>query len=605
MNEFLRKYGSILIALILIYSFFNIHGYMDNKKSGIIKSDGLGYYSYLPAMFIYGDYTQSFIDKAFKNNYVEGGVPAYMQVVNERPVDKYFFGVAVLLYPFFLIAHFLSIYFHQPADGYSIFYQYFVGFAAIFYAFLACLFMSRLMKRYSASSGLAFFINSVMIFGTNLFHYIVVEPAMSHVYSYAMISGFLFFLKESMHSEKKQYLFGAFVTLGLLTLIRPVNALIILVIPFLSGNFPLLKKYFVFLLREYRTVLLASLAAALIVSLQCLMWYMQTDKWIVYAYTYERFYFNNPEVINILLSYRKGLFVWTPVLTLSLIGLAYLLVKNRFGFFSILVFLSVLIYVVSSWYMWFYGMSFGFRPLIEFFPLFAILLVMGFNWLQSRISKLVLTLFCLSCIYINQVQAYQYRNYILHWDSMSKDKYWKVFMQTGNEWRGYLWEYFVPGDLFGTEKSRYTMDFESPDPHWDLKTLKEAGTLAHSGKTVSEIRNNEEFGPTFNLGRDSVLASLQRGFIDCTLYIYDDLQHSPDSSFLVVSLQHTDGITYFYKMSSLDRHRNERGEWRMKGLSLRLPALENADDELKVYIWNPQRNNLLIDDVEITLMEEY
>ena len=136
MELFLKRTGVYLIAILLALSFFKVNGFFNNKKSEIIKSDGLGYYSYLPALFIYGDYSQEFVKNKFTKYYTNSGIPEYMQMIDDKPVDKYFFGTAVLMYPFFMTAHLLSPYFHQPADGYSILYQYFIGLSAVFYIFL-------------------------------------------------------------------------------------------------------------------------------------------------------------------------------------------------------------------------------------------------------------------------------------------------------------------------------------------------------------------------------------------------------------------------------------------------------------------------------------
>jgi len=604
MNEFLRKYGNILIGSVLLYSFFQIYGFLDNKKSGIIRSDGLGYYSYLPAMFIYGDYTQSFLEKAYADNYKDGSIPEYMQTVNDRLVDKYFFGVAVLVYPFFILAHILSLIFGQVPDGYSVFYQYFVGFAAIFYVFLGCLFISRLLKHYISGAGTILLINLSMVFGTNLFHYTVIEPSMSHAYSFSMVAGFLFFTKEFIENQKPKYLFAIFITLALVTLIRPVNALLILIVPFLAGSPLVFLNNLKTLLKEYKVTVPAALIAAGIVSLQCVLWYMQTGKWIVYAYTYERFHFDKPEILNVLFSYRKGLFIWTPLLFISLTGLIYLFLKKKFAFLSIVFFLCLLIFIVSSWYMWYYGMSFGFRPLIDFFPVFAILLALGFNLLKSKVAKTSMVILCLGCIYINQVQAYQYRHYILHWSVMSKEKYWKVFLKTDDKWKGYLWENLVAGDIEGSTKASFKMDFESQSIHWNTQGRKESGANAYSGNYVAELSPTDEFGPTFSLRNDSALSSLRKAVLNCSFYIYDDQVRSPDSTFLVVSLRGKDARDYFYQLKSIGRDPEERGKWRKKSYALQLGSVNDPGDELLVYFWNPQKNKLLIDDIEIELVEE-
>ena len=110
MELFLKRTGIYLIAILLALSFFKVNGFFSNKKSEIIKSDGLGYYSYLPALFIYGDYSQEFVKNKFSSYYVYNGMPDYMELIDNKLVDKYFLGTAVLMSPFFMTAHLLSSY---------------------------------------------------------------------------------------------------------------------------------------------------------------------------------------------------------------------------------------------------------------------------------------------------------------------------------------------------------------------------------------------------------------------------------------------------------------------------------------------------------------
>jgi hypothetical protein len=108
--EKILQYGGVFfITLFLTFCFFRINGFFSNKKSEIIRSDGFGYYSYLPAIFIYGDYSQEFVKEKVHKHYTGTGLPEYMQMVDNRPVDKYFFGTAVLMYPFFMTAHWLAL----------------------------------------------------------------------------------------------------------------------------------------------------------------------------------------------------------------------------------------------------------------------------------------------------------------------------------------------------------------------------------------------------------------------------------------------------------------------------------------------------------------
>ena len=54
----------------------------------------------------------------------------------------------------------------------------------------------------------------------------------------------------------------------------------------------------------------------------------------------------------------------------------------------------------------------------------------------------------------------------------------------------------------------------------------------------------------------------------------------------------------------MKRDADERGKWRTKSYAIRLSQLESPQDELRIYFWNPQKNTVLIDDIEMDLLEE-
>jgi len=208
-----------------------------------------------------------------------------------------------------------------------------------------------------------------------------------------------------------------------------VNLLIVLAIPFLAGN----PKQFIVIINSFRTKLWTLLGAIslfiLIVSIQLVIYKISCGSFIVYSYEKQGFHFLDPQVFNFLFSYRKGMFVYTPLLFISLAGFGYLFRNSRYRFFTLLGFLALLIYVFSSWFMWFYGGSFSQRVMIEFYAFFAILLATALQDItNSRIKTLYISLVVL-LILVCLVQTYQYRRMQIHWSDMNKEKYWEVFMR--------------------------------------------------------------------------------------------------------------------------------------------------------------------------------
>jgi hypothetical protein len=88
-----------------------------------------------------------------------------------------------------------------------------------------------------------------------------------------------------------------------------------------------------------------------------------------------------------------------------------------------------LTYVLSSWNNWWYGGSFSSRVFAEYIPLFAILMGITLeNFKKSLSGRFYISLIFLLVI-ICQIQIYQYRYYHIHWENMTKEKYWDEFLR--------------------------------------------------------------------------------------------------------------------------------------------------------------------------------
>jgi hypothetical protein len=134
--------------------------------------------------------------------------------------------------PFFLVAHFVSHTGNADADGYSKPYMIAVNLAALFYLFLGLLYLKRTMASFQISEKITSIILIASVFGTNLFYYSISESGMSHVYSFAFISMFFFYTRQYFAAFQPKYLLFLSLLLGIIVLIRPVNGLILLILPF-------------------------------------------------------------------------------------------------------------------------------------------------------------------------------------------------------------------------------------------------------------------------------------------------------------------------------------------------------------------------------------
>jgi len=252
---------------------------------------------------------------------------------------------------------------------------------------------------------------------------------MSHIYSFAFISMFIYFSKQYFLSFQRVNITRLALILGIIILIRPVNGLIVLTWPFAARNFSVLRNGFLTAINNKIRLILSFLMLLGILSLQLIIYKISTGTFLIYTYEDEGFNFLNPQIINILFSYKKGLFLYTPLFLLSLTGGIFLWKSSKFEFYSWFGFFILITYVFSSWWMWYYGGSFSSRVYVEYIPLFMVLLALALNKINQKNFKILFATIIILITIVCQIQTYQYRYYHIHWSDMNKEKYWDVFLR--------------------------------------------------------------------------------------------------------------------------------------------------------------------------------
>jgi hypothetical protein len=426
--RFFHRYLLLTITAILLLVSSNLHWGGTNWKN-LILADGKGYYGYLPAAFIYHDLSFSFFDKIEKEYYYENTYYEYRVGYEGKTVNKYFAGTAVAMLPFFAAAHLTAHAAGYPPDGYSEPYPIAINIAAVFYLMLGLWYLRRSLITYGATPNQLLIILPAIAFGTNAFYYALNEPAMSHVYSFGFVAMFLFHSRKYFLSHDGKHLLLCAASLGMIILIRPVNGIVLLALPFLAGDIKELAACFRSLKDHVLAISISALLLLLIVSTQPIIYKIQTGHFIVYSYGSEGFNWSDPHMLDVLLSYKKGLFVYTPLWLIALPGFIGLYKEKRFAGISLFVFLLVVTYVLSSWWNWYYGGSFSSRVYIEFLPFLGILLLYTLKLIRSKAMKAVYLTLTAAVVLLCQLQTYQYRYGLIHWENMNKEKYWSVFLK--------------------------------------------------------------------------------------------------------------------------------------------------------------------------------
>ncbi len=427
MIRLLRKYIIPVIAAILTWTASNTHWTGDNWKHTLL-SDAQGYYAYLPAVFIYHDPNMGSCDSV-ESKYFKDLKYNFFVEQNGKHIDKYYCGTAVCIAPFFLVAHGITLLSSEPADGYSYYYIVFAQIATVSWLLIGLIFLRKVLRMFSVSEGYSAFILFAIVLGTNIFYYVISEPCMSHIFSFSFVCMFLYGIRRAMLAPSGKHILLSAAALAMILLIRPVNGLIIFSIPFLAGSTQALKMFFRNAFTNKLTLLAAMLLFVLICSIQLVMYKISSGRFFTDTYSSEHFNFGEPHFADILFSYKKGLFLYTPLTFVAIAGFIHLWRTNLFRFFALLGFLVLIVCVLSSWWMWYYGGSFSGRVFIEYFPFFALLMGFTFSSFQNKLPVILYSTLVGLLILVCQVQTYQYRYHVIHWSEMNKERYWKVFLR--------------------------------------------------------------------------------------------------------------------------------------------------------------------------------
>lgn len=416
----------VLISLFLILSAYVFLNGNWLKTRYPLQMDANGYYIYLPALFVYHD---------MANLHFVEGMPEqfdrkYFLYKNGRGgyLNKYSPGIAILEIPFFLAAHLMAPSFGYEQSGYSPPYRFAIAISTIFFTCLAFWILAIILSRYFSS--LVVLSTIILLFlGTNIFFYSVLQAGVTHNYLLFIFCLMLLFLDNWCRGKGWQYFAYACACVGFSALIRPTEVLTGLVpIGFLFQGWKNVGFRFS-QLSHYVKELAGGLVAFLIFIFPIfLFWKFATGSWIAYTYEQEGFYFDRPSQIWYgLFGFRKGWFVYTPMAALAMSGLFLLYRDQRFkGTFSaILWYLPFNIFIVLSWYCWWYGGCFGQRAFIPVFGLLAFPLALV---LEKAVRARIFVYTCaISFLVLNIFQSFQYQRQIIHMDAMTLSSYAYVF----------------------------------------------------------------------------------------------------------------------------------------------------------------------------------
>lgn len=374
------KFGVILIASVFFLFFswasidyHNTGRYLDGKHD--LHSDAAGYYIYLPGVFHYGMRGSSVDPDVL----VSSGSGFEVDNVSDRILTRYTYGTALLELPFYLVAEIIEGY--GVADQMSKTHHAAIEVSGVFYFTLGLLLIAFGLIRLGASFNFVTVLTLLCIaFGTNTFFYAYVEPGYSHVYSFFLVALSLYLVLNAN---------GKGLRTVELALLAASNALVMVIRPTdLIAVFALYALLFIRspdLIRSKRLWFAQVLAGLLFAFPQLLYWRFVHGDWLVYSYGDEGFTnWASPKILEVLASPKNGLFPHAPAFVLLPFALIVMIkLHGRMGW-AVLSMFALVLYSCASWHSWYFGCSYGMRPLVQYTPFLAVCLWVMFDQIRKK-----------------------------------------------------------------------------------------------------------------------------------------------------------------------------------------------------------------------------
>jgi len=292
-----------------------------------------------------------------------------------------------------------------PLDGYARLFQASAGFSGILAAGAAA-WLSYLAASTIAGRRAAAWATLSIWLASSALYYSVISPTYSHAASMLAVSAFwLAFVRTRGRDDVLRYaLLG--VLAGVAALMRWQDA-ILLLIP--AGE----------AIAGYRRTGMAGVAsrgaataaaAALAFAPQSIVWQRLYGHPFTIPQGSAFMKWGSPALVRVLVSDNHGLFSWTPVLVLAVIGLVPLARRHRDLGLAAIVFLAASWYVNASVVDWWAGEAFGGRRFVGCFPVFVLATAALFERWPARPR----TLAALCCVFVvlNGLLLVQYQTFM-------------------------------------------------------------------------------------------------------------------------------------------------------------------------------------------------
>jgi hypothetical protein len=579
----------------------------------ILSWDVFGYYLYLPLTFIYHDLGLSnsqVIDHIIAEYNNTATFYQGLEMPDGKWVMKYSMGMSFFYAPFFFLGWVIAELTNQPIDGFSAPFQYAIFIGGIIYSLIGLWFTAKVLNHFFKPT-ISIVTLFLIVLATNYMVHICMhgQNAMSQNYlftGYAVVV----WLTIKWH-EKPQLQTMVFLGLisGLMVLSRPTE-IVVFLIPILWGvsSTENLKAKVQLLHTYQKQVLLFIGIVAVLGSFQSIYWKLFAGAFLFNSYganAGEGLDLLRPHTLNFLFSFRKGWFLYTPIMLLATTGFYIMYKKNKPIFFALFPFFIFNLYLISSWSNWWYAQSFSQRAMVSSYPLMAIALGYFLEWLfqQNRGVRIGGVFMILVFMGLNIFQTYQVYHGVIHGDRMTREYYFAVFGKTNVTEQDkkllLIDRSFSEGEVFSNreEYDGYILE------EWNFDDSPENYLLqSNSGCCSFELNENEIFTPEIETEYENITEK-DHAWIKVSAKVFVTENDVKNPFIVVCSFVHN-GFQYKFNKVEASNFDLLPNQWNKVEMDYLTPEVRSVKDKFRTYVRYTGNKSLFVDDLKVEVFEK-
>ena len=595
----------VLSAIVIVFPPTNVLAY-----------DVFGYYMYLPLHFKYHDLTLHNYDTITEilNNYKAS--ETFYQAVkwdNGNWVMRYPLGLSVFYSPFYFIADFIAPHTKYAADGFSRPYQLSVLYGCLFYTLTGLYFIKKTLIHFFSDKTTSLTLIGITL-GTNYFFHTGIhgQGAMSHNLLFTIYAAIIYLTVLWHKSFKTKHAVLLGICIGLAAICRP-SEIISGLIPLLYGvnKFSAIKSKMKLFISNKKQILLFGLLLAAVGSVQLIYYKYASGHFFINPYGSgnpgEGLELFKPHLLEVLFSFRKGWFIYTPLMIFIVFGFVQLYKNNRSLFSPVLIYTLLNLYIISSWSCWWFGSCFGNRALIANYAALSIPLAYFINYIfESKLKFIYLALFTFF-IFLNLFQSWQMREGIIDSTNMSRAYYLSTFLQTTPPTAEQN-KLLLKGqsnkeiEVFTEEDAHsHSLNFAILKTYEDKSGAFICDTFSHSGKC--SLITDSGFKTDSIVVPHNVITNKSYTWIKASVWVYSASPADSLDAIFEIHLTHKNWIFKPVKYP-INKYNFKSGEWNKLEYYYMTPDdLRSTKDKVCIYFINNGKNKIYIDDLMLQSFE--